>query len=324
MDEKELSIQESYNNTENESASPAQAAAEFLHRSHLFMLKSKLLGEMERIKGYPADNHLSYVVYKDARKLVLIYEEELYKYRENYKESEYSNFFLTDHDLKIIRQVLFMDEYEEEFETSSEYRQLIEEYERASVELEKSNINSKELPEGILTADEMEGADPDAIYDSIVAVTNYMADALAPATRWKNALTKLAEYEVRYKTINAITNSIISDMRKEQFNKAKELTYKENIPEKTDNDDATPTTPTTEEETNGWCIGGFILGISSVFFYWFFPILLPMLAVIVSGTGLQEVAETGEKGKGMGIWGLVLGIIYTIQSIIKLAVIGSI
>lgn len=98
---------------------------------------------------------------------------------------------------------------------------------------------------------------------------------------------------------------------------------KENISEKTDNDDATPTTPTTEEETNGWCIGGFILGISSVFFYWFFPILLPMAAVIVSGIGLSEVAGTGENGKGMGIWGLVLGIIYTIQSIIKLSVMGS-
>ena len=65
----------------------------------------EVLGEIEKIKGEPADNHLSYIMYKDAREAVSAYEENLQKYKTNYKESRYIDCFLTEHDLKIIRQI---------------------------------------------------------------------------------------------------------------------------------------------------------------------------------------------------------------------------
>ncbi len=79
-----------------------------------------------------------------------------------------------------------------------------------------------------------------------------------------------------------------------------------------------------ENMTNKKCIAGFVLGVLSAFFYWILPILLPMSAIITSSVGLAEIDKTEEKGKGLGVWGLVLGIIYTIQSIIKLTINGSI
>ena len=68
---------------------------------------------------------------------------------------------------------------------------------------------------------------------------------------------------------------------------------------------------------NGMCITGFILGVLSAFLYWLIP-FLPLLAVVFSGIGLSKIKVDNTKGKGLAIWGLVLGILFTLQIGIKL------
>lgn len=68
---------------------------------------------------------------------------------------------------------------------------------------------------------------------------------------------------------------------------------------------------------NGACITGFILGVLSAFIYWLIP-LLPILAIVCSGIGLSKVKVENSKGKGLAIWGLILGIIFTLDIGIKL------
>ncbi|TAF51257.1 MAG: DUF4190 domain-containing protein [Sphingobacteriia bacterium] len=52
--------------------------------------------------------------------------------------------------------------------------------------------------------------------------------------------------------------------------------------------------------TNGWAIAGFVCGI-----------LVPPLGIIFSAIALGQIKKRGEKGKGLAIAGLVIGIVFT-------------
>ena len=63
-------------------------------------------------------------------------------------------------------------------------------------------------------------------------------------------------------------------------------------------------------------------GLISLIAYWAFP-FLPTCAIICGLIGLKKVKTKEKRGKGMAVAGIVLGIIYNIQIIIKLALVGG-
>jgi len=60
---------------------------------------------------------------------------------------------------------------------------------------------------------------------------------------------------------------------------------------------------------NAFALVGFVLGLLSVILYWVIGIV-PALAIIFSIIGLVSVKKLEQKGKGLAITGLVLGIVY--------------
>lgn len=67
-----------------------------------------------------------------------------------------------------------------------------------------------------------------------------------------------------------------------------------------------------ELKNNTNALVGFILGIISAFLYSIIGIL-PILGLIFSILGLTSFDDSKHKNKWMAIWGLVLGIIYTLM-----------
>ncbi|NQU19349.1 DUF4190 domain-containing protein [bacterium] len=55
---------------------------------------------------------------------------------------------------------------------------------------------------------------------------------------------------------------------------------------------------------------GFILGLSSILFYWIG--IIPILAIIFSIIGLSTFDRTKQKGRWMAITGLIMGILYSL------------
>ena len=76
--------------------------------------------------------------------------------------------------------------------------------------------------------------------------------------------------------------------------------------------------PTAANNTkyNGVVISGFVIAIISIFI---FSIVLGPIAAILSAIGLKQVNETNEKGKGLAIAGIIIGIAVIIIMIIGYA-----
>lgn len=68
---------------------------------------------------------------------------------------------------------------------------------------------------------------------------------------------------------------------------------------------------------DGMCITGFVFGILSATLY-FILIFAPFCAIIFSSIGIARTSTREKKGRALAIWGLILGIIFTIQIAIKL------
>ncbi len=63
-------------------------------------------------------------------------------------------------------------------------------------------------------------------------------------------------------------------------------------------------------KNNKLAVTGFVLGIVSIFFS--FIGIIPILALILSGIGLNQAKERKEGGTTLAIVGLILGAIYTL------------
>lgn len=68
---------------------------------------------------------------------------------------------------------------------------------------------------------------------------------------------------------------------------------------------------------NAFALVGFVLGLLSIGLYWVLGII-PVLAIIFSIIGLIGAKKMGQKGKGLAITGLILGIIYISQFGLKI------
>lgn len=66
-----------------------------------------------------------------------------------------------------------------------------------------------------------------------------------------------------------------------------------------------------KKNLNAFALVGFVLGLLSLVLYWVLGII-PVLAIIFSIIGLVSVKNSGQKGKGFAITGLVLGIVYVL------------
>ncbi len=67
---------------------------------------------------------------------------------------------------------------------------------------------------------------------------------------------------------------------------------------------------------NGVVISGFVIAIISIFI---FSIVLGPIAAVLSAIGLKQVNETNEKGKGLAIAGIIIGIAVIIIMVIGYA-----
>ncbi len=77
----------------------------------------------------------------------------------------------------------------------------------------------------------------------------------------------------------------------------------------------------TSTKTNGLALAGFITALASLLLnFWG---IVGLVATILSGVGLSKVNETGEKGKGMAVAGLCIGIFSIIYGIIQIFVLAS-
>ena len=64
-------------------------------------------------------------------------------------------------------------------------------------------------------------------------------------------------------------------------------------------------------------IVSFVLGLLCILVYWALPIL-PACALICGIVGVKKTNSSTQKGKGLAIAGIVLGVLYNLQIIIKL------
>lgn len=61
------------------------------------------------------------------------------------------------------------------------------------------------------------------------------------------------------------------------------------------------------QKTNGAAVAGFVLSIVGLFLtLWG---IIPIIGIVLSAIALKTIGQTGEKGKGLAIAGLVIGII---------------
>ena len=65
-----------------------------------------------------------------------------------------------------------------------------------------------------------------------------------------------------------------------------------------------------------------VCGVLSAMFYWLIPIL-PPIAVVCGCIALKKIKDTGLKGRGMAIWGIVLGLLYCFQILLKVFINGG-
>ena len=74
-----------------------------------------------------------------------------------------------------------------------------------------------------------------------------------------------------------------------------------------------------QKKNNGLAIGGLVTGLVSLIIL---PLILGLIATILSAVGLTQISKEPEKytGKGMAIAGLVLGIIGIVWGIFALVV----
>lgn len=79
---------------------------------------------------------------------------------------------------------------------------------------------------------------------------------------------------------------------------------------------ATQPVATNTAKYNSTVIIGFVIAIISLFF---FPIILGPVAAVLSAIGLKQVNETNEKGKGLAIAGIIIGIAVIIIMVIGYA-----
>ena len=79
---------------------------------------------------------------------------------------------------------------------------------------------------------------------------------------------------------------------------------------------ATQPVATNTTKYNSTVITGFVIAIISLFFY---PIILGSVAAVLSAIGLKQVNETNEKGKGLAIAGIIIGIAVIIIMVIGYA-----
>lgn len=84
-------------------------------------------------------------------------------------------------------------------------------------------------------------------------------------------------------------------------------------------EEGTEETCETEQTLNAFAITSFVLGIvSALGLYWLFAIP-PILAIVFGVLGIDRINYyRNEKGKGLAIAGLVLGIVYAIAFFIKI------
>lgn len=78
-------------------------------------------------------------------------------------------------------------------------------------------------------------------------------------------------------------------------------------------------------KTDGFCIGGMVIGICAVLFPLIIGTVLGVIGLILSAVGMGRVKknEPYSKGFGMGVAGLVLSIIAVALSVTLIAIFGS-
>jgi hypothetical protein len=77
--------------------------------------------------------------------------------------------------------------------------------------------------------------------------------------------------------------------------------------------------------TNGLAVASLVLGLIGVLSCGYTFFVAPLLAVIFGVLGRRQIRETGQRGEGMAMAGLVLGIIgLVISALIVVVVIGAI
>ena len=83
-----------------------------------------------------------------------------------------------------------------------------------------------------------------------------------------------------------------------------------------ENETSEVTVKTDETKTNGFAIAGFVLALVSLFInLWG---LIGILAVIFSGIGISCTGPNKEKGRGLAVAGLIIGIISVIWGFITI------
>ncbi len=72
-----------------------------------------------------------------------------------------------------------------------------------------------------------------------------------------------------------------------------------------------------QAKTNGLAIAGFVVSLVSLLIN--FAGIVGLTGTILSAVGLSQINSRGEKGKGMAIAGLIIGIIGIVWGIISIA-----
>jgi hypothetical protein len=71
-----------------------------------------------------------------------------------------------------------------------------------------------------------------------------------------------------------------------------------------------------KQETNTFAMTGFVLALVSLFLnFWG---IMGILATVFSAIGLSKISVTKEKGKGLAIAGLVIGIFSILYAVLQL------
>ena len=72
------------------------------------------------------------------------------------------------------------------------------------------------------------------------------------------------------------------------------------------------------EKTNSLALSGFIVGLCSLFINFWGAV--GVVATVLSAVGLSQISSTDEKGKGMAIAGLIIGIFSILYGVFALVV----
>ena len=67
------------------------------------------------------------------------------------------------------------------------------------------------------------------------------------------------------------------------------------------------------DKTNAFAITGFVFSIISIFFHVY--AIVPVLACVFSLAAFNDIDTTHEKGRGLAVAGLIIGVIYILAAL---------